>query len=68
MTVTQPAQEVRPPAVAGAFYPADPARLTQLIDDYLAQAPRLEPEPSILIVPHAGYEYSGVSPPTGSNR
>ena len=59
MTTTQSARDVRPPAVAGAFYPADPMRLKQLIDGYLAQAPRLEPAPSILIVPHAGYEYSG---------
>ena len=59
MTVTQSAHDVRPPAAAGTFYPADPTRLTRLIDDYLAQATRLEPEPSIVIVPHAGYEYSG---------
>ena len=51
--------EVRPPAVAGAFYPANPVQLTQLIDGYLAEAQRLEPEPSIVIVPHAGYVYSG---------
>jgi AmmeMemoRadiSam system protein B/AmmeMemoRadiSam system protein A len=51
--------EVRPPAVAGAFYPANPVQLTQLIDGYLAKAQRLEPEPSIVIVPHAGYVYSG---------
>jgi hypothetical protein len=30
-----------------------------MIDGYLAEAQRLEPEPSILIVPHAGYVYSG---------
>jgi AmmeMemoRadiSam system protein B/AmmeMemoRadiSam system protein A len=59
MTATQSAYGVRPPAVAGAFYPASPATLTQLIDGYLAKAERLEPEPSILIVPHAGYVFSG---------
>jgi len=59
MTATQSASSVRPPAVAGAFYPANPATLTQLIDGYLAKAERLEPEPSILIVPHAGYVFSG---------
>ena len=59
MTATKLANEVRPPAVAGAFYPANPVQLTQLIDGYLAEAQRLEPEPSILIVPHAGYVYSG---------
>jgi MEMO1 family protein len=33
--------------------------LIQLIDGYLAQVQRLEPEPSIIIVPHAGYVFSG---------
>ncbi len=50
---------VRPPAVAGSFYPADPAELTRMIDGYLDQAVRLDPEPSILIIPHAGYTFSG---------
>jgi AmmeMemoRadiSam system protein B len=59
MTATKLANEVRLPAVAGAFYPASPVQLTQMIDGYLAEARRLEPEPSILIVPHAGYVYSG---------
>jgi AmmeMemoRadiSam system protein B/AmmeMemoRadiSam system protein A len=59
MTATKLATETRPPAVAGAFYPANPDQLTNMIDGYLAEAQRLEPEPSILIVPHAGYVYSG---------
>ena len=59
MTATQSASNVRPPAVAGAFYPAHPAALIQQIDGYLAEAERLEPEPSIIIVPHAGYVFSG---------
>jgi AmmeMemoRadiSam system protein B/AmmeMemoRadiSam system protein A len=50
---------VRLPVVAGAFYPADPVTLAKMIDGYLAEATRLEPEPSILIAPHAGYVYSG---------
>jgi MEMO1 family protein len=59
MTATQSAYRVRPPTVAGAFYPAQPATLAQQIDGFLAQAERLEPEPSIVIVPHAGYVFSG---------
>ena len=55
----QTSHAVRLPAVAGAFYPGEPAVLTRLIDGYLAEAPRLEPKPSIIIVPHAGYVYSG---------
>ena len=50
---------VRLPAVAGAFYPGDPVTLAQMIDGFLAEATRLDPEPSILIAPHAGYVYSG---------
>ncbi len=59
MSATKLINEVRLPAVAGAFYPANPVQLSQLIDGYLAEAQRLEPRPSILIVPHAGYVYSG---------
>lgn len=51
---------VRPPAVAGRFYPADPDRLradiTALID---AVGPVSEPLAAAYIVPHAGYRYSG---------
>jgi len=51
---------VRPPAVAGAFYPADPARLRAEVAALLAAAaPPAAPPPAALIVPHAGYFYSG---------
>ena len=58
---------VRPPAVAGAFYPADPARLTADIRRYLAEAspPALDFPLRALIVPHAGYVYSGPVAATG---
>jgi AmmeMemoRadiSam system protein B/AmmeMemoRadiSam system protein A len=55
-------QGVRPAAFAGQFYPADPARLAADIESYLAAAaPAAQPSGKILalIVPHAGYEYSG---------
>ncbi|MCS7252115.1 MAG: AmmeMemoRadiSam system protein B [Thermoflexus sp.] len=51
--------EVREPAVAGAFYPADPEALREMVDRLLEEAPRYDPEPAALIVPHAGYIYSG---------
>ena len=52
--------KVRPPAVAGRFYPRDPAALRQLVTDLLAQAPPATgPAPKALIAPHAGYFYSG---------
>lgn len=59
MSTHQPTPDVRLPAVAGAFYPGNPLALAEMVDGYLAEAPRLDPEPSILIVPHAGYTYSG---------
>jgi hypothetical protein len=50
----------RPPAVAGMFYPDDPATLARDVDDALAAAPPAAgPAPKALIVPHAGYVYSG---------
>jgi hypothetical protein len=50
----------REPAVAGQFYPADPARLEAAVRGLLADAlpPRGEP-PIALVLPHAGYIYSG---------
>jgi AmmeMemoRadiSam system protein B len=52
-------KRVRPPAVAGAFYPGDPVVLRSQIAGYLRQANCVGPIPQALIVPHAGYQYSG---------
>jgi hypothetical protein len=53
-------ERVRPPAVAGAFYPADPARLRREVEALLAAAsPAPGAAPAAVIVPHAGYAYSG---------
>ncbi|MDQ6959123.1 MAG: AmmeMemoRadiSam system protein B [Mariprofundaceae bacterium] len=50
----------RPPAVAGMFYPADANVLSQQVDTMLAQAScTVAIRPKALIVPHAGYIYSG---------
>jgi MEMO1 family protein len=53
--------QLRKPAVAGSFYPAQPDRLRRQIEELLAEA---EPAPKItpkaLIAPHAGYIYSGL--------
>lgn len=62
-------------AVAGQFYPADKKELSAMIDDYLEQATMSNSStstsvmssvsndsgqaPQVLIVPHAGYVYSG---------
>ncbi|NLX56679.1 MAG: AmmeMemoRadiSam system radical SAM enzyme [Planctomycetaceae bacterium] len=51
---------VRPPAVAGVFYPSEPAALDALVDELLAgtpDAPRVHCP--VVMVPHAGLRYSG---------
>jgi AmmeMemoRadiSam system protein B len=51
---------VRLPAVAGSFYPADPDVLRTLVARLLADAGApIARCPKALIVPHAGYVYSG---------
>ena len=53
---------VRAPAVAGSFYPADPDVLRGQVDQLLAGAPAPTlgaARPAAVIVPHAGYVYSG---------
>ena len=50
----------RAAAVAGYFYDADPLRLQHHVDQLLNAAPADSgPVPRALIVPHAGYVYSG---------
>jgi len=53
---------IRPPAVAGTFYPADADELTAQIRRFLKAVPDRAALPGniqALIVPHAGYIYSG---------
>lgn len=50
---------IRPPAVAGLFYPADPRQLAHDVQALLAAAKPHSLTPKALIVPHAGYIYSG---------
>lgn len=51
---------VRPPAVAGSFYPASPTALERSVRRYLAEdGVQCTPTPVAAIVPHAGYAYSG---------
>jgi len=52
-------QQVRPPAVAGRFYPGDPEHLRAAITSHLAEARGAGLPPKALIAPHAGYVYSG---------
>lgn len=51
---------VRPAAVAGAFYPEKPSALEECVRKLLESAGRSpSPAPKAIIVPHAGYIYSG---------
>jgi hypothetical protein len=52
---------IREPAVAGSFYPGDKAALSKMIDGFFEKADLLKIDGSInaIIVPHAGYVYSG---------
>jgi AmmeMemoRadiSam system protein B len=52
-------RQLRQPAVAGLFYPDDPKALRPLVADYLRAARPVGCHPHALIVPHAGYRYSG---------
>lgn len=63
-------RQIRPPAVAGSFYPADCTALKQLIDQQLDYGRKLLQQletvlptgvPKAVIVPHAGYVYSGTA-------
>ena len=45
--------------IAGSWYPGDPARLAALVDSYLAPCPAPATPYNVLVVPHAGYAYSG---------
>jgi MEMO1 family protein len=49
----------RQPAVAGTFYPANSQQLHLMLDQYLTEAKNDVKVPKAMIVPHAGYKYSG---------
>ena len=50
---------IRPPAVAGSFYPAQPARLGALVQQLLGEPPATRRTVRAVVVPHAGLMYSG---------
>jgi len=61
LVILSQAQPVRPSVWAGKFYPANPIQLRQMINQWLAESPIHEEIKNLraLIVPHAGYPYSG---------
>lgn len=51
---------IQQPSVAGVFYPAEPSTLANEINQMLSKVPEHDGRvPKALIVPHAGYVYSG---------
>ena len=58
------AARTRPPALAGTWYPESRARLVagaHLLMRLAASAPALPAKPVALVVPHAGWSYSGLA-------
>ena len=55
------------PVVAGTFYPGDAEALAGAVDRLIAGAPRAHaPPPKAVVMPHAGYRYSGAAAATAA--
>jgi len=55
-----PLSDVRLPVVSGQFYPSDPGKLELAIRQYLKESITVSmQDPVAVLVPHAGYIYSG---------
>lgn len=71
MNMNQEHSRVRPAAVAGSFYPAAADVLGRQVAEMMARASATStprdalPAPKMLIVPHAGYVYSGATAAQG---
>ncbi|MEW6718429.1 MAG: AmmeMemoRadiSam system protein B, partial [Chloroflexota bacterium] len=52
--------QIRPSVIAGTWYPGDPEELTATVDGMLNAVIPIDGKPIALIVPHAGYVYSGL--------
>jgi AmmeMemoRadiSam system protein B len=54
-------EKIRFPAVAGQFYPGEEKELSQMVDEFLknVKVPKIEEEIFGVLVPHAGYVFSG---------
>ncbi len=59
MVSTSSHAEVRRPAVAGSFYPGGQAKLETVVRTFLTAPGVSSDHPIALIVPHAGYDFSG---------
>ncbi len=64
-----PALVDRPMAVAGSFYPSDPAALRAMLGDLFSKAkPSTVKDVIAIICPHAGYEFSGAVAASSYNQ
>ncbi|UCC86615.1 MAG: AmmeMemoRadiSam system protein B [Anaerolineales bacterium] len=54
-----PSDQVRPSAIAGSWYPSDPDELAKMVDGFLEAVEPVDGQPIAILVPHAGYIYSG---------
>ncbi len=60
LTAAAGQRDLRPAAVAGKFYPADPVQLKKAVRQFLSDAvPPVGKRPVALVSPHAGYLFSG---------
>ncbi len=63
-TTSQSPQRVRAPAIAGSWYPGEPALVVSEVARLLREAssaPSLPSKPLALVVPHAGWRFSGAA-------
>ncbi|UCF61759.1 MAG: AmmeMemoRadiSam system protein B, partial [Anaerolineaceae bacterium] len=56
---TIPPETIRPSILAGSWFPEDPEELMTMVDGFLDAVEPIDGSPIALIVPHAGYVYSG---------
>lgn len=56
-----PKLDLRPSPIAGQWYPADPHRLAESVDEFINAAvlPAIEGDIVAVMTPHAGHRYSG---------
>jgi len=68
--ISQERQVDRQPAVAGQFYPGSAEELRRTLDDLFAKALKRADEAQVLalVVPHAGYVFSGEVAASGFNQ
>ena len=53
------ASQILASTIAGSWYPGNPVQLKAMIDSFLAPCPVPEKPCNVIVVPHAGYPYSG---------